>query len=189
MTLLDQLLPRFDFSERHRRDVAAPPDRVWAAIEAVSLREMPLTYGLMAIRSVPERLRGRPGLPSELDRAVLGQMIEFGFARMASEAPRELVTTVVAGVAVGPGDLVDVSDADEFVAFETPGYIKAAMNFHLRELGDGRTRLETETRVEPTDERSRRRFRLYWLAIRAGSGAIRRDWLRAIARRAERERA
>ena len=36
-----------------------------------------------------------------------------------------------------------------------------------------------------TDLRTRARFGLYWLAIRCGSGLIRRDMLRAVARRAE----
>ncbi len=36
-----------------------------------------------------------------------------------------------------------------------------------------------------TDAAARRRFRLYWLAIRPFSGLIRRLWLRAIKRRAE----
>jgi hypothetical protein len=49
---------------------------------------------------------------------------------------------------------------------------------------DGET-LSTETRVWAADPPARRRFRLYWLAIRPFSGLIRRLWLRAIKRRAE----
>ncbi|WP_433167149.1 hypothetical protein [Kribbella sp. CA-247076] len=44
--------------------------------------------------------------------------------------------------------------------------------------------LVTETRVIASDARSRRRFALYWLLIRAGSGVIRRVWLHAISSRA-----
>ena len=36
-----------------------------------------------------------------------------------------------------------------------------------------------------TDPGTRARFRVYWTIIRAGSGLIRRDMLRAVARRAE----
>jgi hypothetical protein len=57
--------------------------------------------------------------------------------------------------------------------------------FELEALGDG-TRLSTETRVQPTDTAARA-FRPYWWAIRAGSGLIRRDVLRAVRRRAERD--
>jgi hypothetical protein len=45
--------------------------------------------------------------------------------------------------------------------------------------------LSTETRVEATDRRARVLFGACWVLIRAGSGLIRRDMLRVIARRAE----
>ena len=41
------------------------------------------------------------------------------------------------------------------------------------------------SRMTATDPRTRARFGLYWLFIRAGSGLIRYDMLRAVARRAE----
>jgi hypothetical protein len=59
------------------------------------------------------------------------------------------------------------------------------MNFLLVEQ-DGGTRLETETRVLATDANSYEGFARYWRVIGPGSAAIRRVWLRAIARRAER---
>jgi len=46
--------------------------------------------------------------------------------------------------------------------------------------------LSTETRVYANDAASRRRFAVYWRLIYPGSALIRRMWLRAIARRAER---
>jgi hypothetical protein len=42
----------------------------------------------------------------------------------------------------------------------------------------------TETRVLASDADARRRFRAYWLVVRPWSGAVRREWLRAIERRA-----
>ena len=47
------------------------------------------------------------------------------------------------------------------------------------------TALHTETRVLATGRRARRAFGAYWLVIRGGSGLIRREMLRAVARRAE----
>jgi hypothetical protein len=49
---------------------------------------------------------------------------------------------------------------------------------------EGGSQVETETRALATDPGSRRRFARYWHLIRVGSGAIRRSWLRAAARRA-----
>ena len=47
------------------------------------------------------------------------------------------------------------------------------------------TFLSTETRVVATDARTRRAFAAYWFLIRPGSGAIRRELLRVVARRSE----
>lgn len=54
------------------------------------------------------------------------------------------------------------------------------LNFHV-----SGGELTTETRVFVTDDRSRRLFTGYWVVIRPFSGLIRRQWLAAIARRAE----
>ena len=73
---------------------------------------------------------------------------------------------------------------EDFVTFAEPGYAKVAMD--LRAVPDGHgARLETETRIYLTDAFARRRFGLYWLAIRPFSGLVRRGWLRAAKRRAE----
>ena len=71
--------------------------------------------------------------------------------------------------------------AGDFATLDRPGYAKLAIDWRLE---DGV--LSTETRVVLTDEESRRAFRRYWLVIRPWSGLIRRVWLRAIARRAQR---
>jgi hypothetical protein len=59
------------------------------------------------------------------------------------------------------------------------------MNFSAG-LVDAGTELCTETRVVATDADSRRRFGRYWRVIRPGSALIRRNWLAAAKRRAER---
>ena len=62
-----------------------------------------------------------------------------------------------------------------------PGFAVAAMNFHIAP-----NRLTTTTRIYASDARSLRSFKWYWTAIHPGSDVIRRMWLRAIKRRAER---
>ena len=75
-------------------------------------------------------------------------------------------------------------DAAALQAFSDPGWVKVGFDLVLVPDRAG-TRLTTETRVTATDPRTRARFRLYWTVIRLGSGLIRRDMLRAVARRAE----
>ena len=85
----------------------------------------------------------------------------------------------------GGGMAPSIGDARGFVAFREPGYAKVAMNFSVEPVGD-LTRLATETRVLTTDAASLRKFGRYWRLIRPGSAAIRRGWLGAAKRRAER---
>jgi hypothetical protein len=62
-----------------------------------------------------------------------------------------------------------------------------ATKFRLVPIAGGRAiELSTVTRVSCTDAASARRFAGYWCLIRPASGAIRRSWLTAIKRRAER---
>ena len=75
-------------------------------------------------------------------------------------------------------------DGDAFVEFDEPGYAKTVARLDAVDLGDGTTRIETETLVAGTDLASTRRFRPYWALIRLPSGLIRRSWLAAIERRA-----
>jgi hypothetical protein len=59
------------------------------------------------------------------------------------------------------------------------------MSLAIAPAADGGTLLSTETRVHALGPSARRRFRLYWLAIRPFSGLLRRALLRGIARYAE----
>lgn len=189
-TELDRLLPTYDFRERHARVVAAAPELVYRALHDVTLGEMPLVRPLFALRSLPARFVRRGGLPRTSDAPILAQMIDFGFAILAEQPPRELVAGEISKpwTLKGARPLPSIRDAAGFAAFDRAGFVKVAMNFGVVEHDDG-TLLTTETRILATDPRSRRNFGRYWFVIRLGSGAIRRSWLRAIARRAERDAA
>ena len=67
---------------------------------------------------------------------------------------------------------------NEWAAAHDGRRLKIAIAFEAEPIPGG-SRLATETRVKALDERTRRRFRLYWLAIGEFSGLIRRRWLRA----------
>jgi len=66
----------------------------------------------------------------------------------------------------------------EWAAAHDGRRLKIAISFEAEPIPGG-SRLATETRVSAVDDRTRRRFRLYWLAIGELSGLIRRRWLRA----------
>jgi len=175
--LLDQLLPGYEFRTRYTRRIAAPPAQVWAALDTVTYREMPVTRLLMAARSGGRaRLAGPvvpdlslPVLGRRTDReAVLGAVAKFWRPHPVS-GPRSTTTP------------------EGFATFAEPGWAKAALSFQLSPLPGGQTLLAAETRVLATDTAARRAFAAYWLLIRAGgAGFIRLEMLRAVAHRAER---
>lgn len=177
---LDEFLPDYEVNEIHSTRVAAPPDAVMAAVRSLTAREVPVLVALMALRSVPARLRGRRPRPRE--GTILEGFLRGGFVTLA-DRPDELVVGAVGRFWLPSAEVRRVS-ADEFAAFREPGYAKAAFNMHAQPSPGG-TLLTTETRIQATDDQARRSFRRYWRLIHPGSAAIRRAWLRAIRRRAE----
>ena len=176
--LLEQVMPAPDFGEHHQRAIAADPARVGAAIRAVTPADVPLARLLMRVRGISRRTG--PG-----DRPFLDGMTEIGFAELGDGGAEELV---FGGIGqpwrLSGGESVAGRRRSAFSGFNRPGFVKMAMDFRLRPTPRG-TELETRTWVKATDPASRRRFRLYWLAVRFGSGIIRRSLLGAIAKRAE----
>jgi hypothetical protein len=182
MLTIDDLLPAPHFREHHERRIAAPPAAVWQAVQELRLGDLLLSRALMAIRLLPARLAGR----REASRMVSGRLLEEGPVPVLAEAAGR---AVVAGGVMQPwkltgGEEPPALDAAGLQAFAEPGWVKTGFDLVVEPDGAG-SRLTTETRVTATDPATRARFGLYWLFIRAGSGLIRRDMLRALARRAE----
>jgi hypothetical protein len=187
-TVLDRLVPTFQAVERHSVTIAASADQVWAALTQVTVAELHLFRLLMGLRVLPGRLLGRPRARFDAHEPLLGWAVRFGFTVLDEDAPGELVVGAVGQpwrLAGGRG--MAVAGGEEFAAFDQAGYAKMAANFRLAPIvGDRAIQLSTETRVACTDATSARRFAGYWWLIRPASGAIRRSWLAAIKRRAER---
>lgn len=184
---LDALLPRYDFAERHARVIGREPRTVYDAFKALTLGELPVSRLLFGVRSLPARLAGRRGLPSQPGVPLLDQFLDRGFVLLVDVPGEELAAGVIGQMWRRGGRLVIPRDREAFAAFAEPGFVKAALTFRLIDQADGTTLAQTETRVAATDPTARRGFGRYWLLIRGFSGLIRRDWLRATARRAERD--
>ena len=146
------------------------------------MSDLPVTRVLMRVRTLgrgPAGAGDRRALtalpPSEIDRDEGRELL------MGLVAPTSLRTDFRSLDALRPATV------HELVRPLPDGWVRIGMDFRLA-AADGATRLSTETRVLATGPVARRRFRLYWLAIRGGSGLIRRELLRAVAQRAERVR-
>jgi len=190
-SLLDAFLPTYDAAERHSTDVHALPVRVYAAVRALDVRGSPLIRTLFFLRCIPgalanprqawaARRAGNPGLGLTLDG-----LLRSGFVLLGERPEREMVLGLVGQFWRPVGGIVRVP-AEEWTAWERPGYAKAAWNFTLAPGPEGAVRLATETRVRCTDAESRRKFLRYWRLVGPFSGLIRREMLRGIRGAAER---
>jgi hypothetical protein len=157
---LDAIMPRWQFVERHEIRIAAPPERIYASIRNVTASEIRFFQLLTFIRCMGRCRERESILHAPADKPILDVALGSGFRMLGGDAPRELVI----GSRVAPRTF-------------------AVMNFRV--AGDGL--LTTETRVFSTTNDARRKFAIYWRFIRPGSGIIRRSWLEAIKRRAERK--
>jgi hypothetical protein len=179
---IDELLPAPHFREHHERRIAAPPAAVWQAVQELRLGDLALSRALMGIRLLPARLAGR----KEAARMVDARLLDGGPVTVLAAEPDH---AVLGGGVMQPwkltgGEEPPELDAPALQAFCEPGWVKVGFDLVIEPTGAG-SRLTTETRVTATDPGTRARFGLYWLFVRAGSGLIRRDMLRAVARRAE----
>lgn len=187
--LIDAALPRFQFHERHSIEIAAPPDTVWRALHELEAREVAPVRWLMGLRLLPARLLGRVALQAPApQQRVLDALLQSRFVRLDERPGSELVLGTAGRFWRLAGERGTLEGREAFLRFAEPESARAAMDFRIEALAAERTRLSTETRVETTDEAARRRFRLYWAFVQPGSALIRLVWLRAVKRRAERER-
>lgn len=181
-TRLDELMPAWQFNERHAVRVAAPPQRVFEAMKAVRADEIPFFRMLTWIR------RGGRNLPQGIlnpgdSLPIIDVATRTTFALLADEPPRELV---MGTVVVRPPGVRMKATPELFRKPVPPGTALATMNFLVTPDGKGGSLVSTETRVFANSDGARRRFAMYWRVIYPGSALIRRMWLRAIRRRAVR---
>ncbi|WP_322756173.1 hypothetical protein [Frankia sp. Cas3] len=183
------LLPGAAFGSRYSRRVAASPEAVRQAILDLETTDLPLTGILTTMRSLPAHMFRRTG-PGETTGTpeptrLVDQLAGRGFVRLADE-PTLLALGTVARFWQPRPARAQVADAAGFAAFDEPGWAKVATALTIVSADGGRSSiLTTTTAIAPTDDAARRAFGRYWALIRVPSGLIRREWLAAIARRAE----
>ncbi|MCK9897806.1 hypothetical protein [Frankia sp. AgB32] len=174
-TLLETTMPVYHFSERHSRVLSADPDRVWDVLTSLALDQLTITKPLMALRHL--------GHGNAVDSRPL--FTDGPVSIVSLQAPDYALGAAIARPWQRAPNRVEVSSVDDFAAYDEPGWVKYLTDFHLR-VDTAGTVLSTETRGYSTDQITRRRFALYWAAIRAGSSLIRRDILATVDRLSQR---
>ncbi len=185
--LLDDYMPEYDVHEIHAIRVHASPQRIYGAIQAVTIADLGIANGLVVLRSLPALLSGKAPPSRVTSRPLFRLGPNSGFFLLAEEPSREMVIGFIGKFWKPTGaEWYRCSGPDEFLSFEHPDYAKAAWNLHIDAKAQGWCRLSTETRVLGTDPQAKRKFQAYWSVVYPGSAYIRRVLLKAIKRRAER---
>jgi hypothetical protein len=182
-TRLDEFAPVYQFHEFHSIRVNVPRERAYRAIQEVTADEIQFFRTLTWIRRL-----GRAGPESILQAPEQMPILEVAtrttFLRLEEEPGREIVLGTAVAAPRGFRPKTNPTPED-FKAVRQPGFALASMNFLLQDDGPSACIVTTETRVYATDPTTKRRFAGYWRVIYPGSALIRREWLRAIKRRAE----
>lgn len=166
-TVLEQAMPDWKHREVHQIRIPATDANVMDVVEQLTWNRVPVFRGIL--RMVGLGTRRYPA-----DGRVLTALLSGPYT-VLYRSPAELVIGGVVSLRQREIPALGDDAVSGFRSLRGPGLVKAAINFSV----DGQT-LSTETRVLPLGRRARLLFQLYWLVIRAGSGIIRRSWLRGV---------
>ncbi len=181
LDLLDAHLPTYDVVLTEHLVVEADTDTVFAAAKNFDFTttRSRLVTALMTARALPSRVLGRP---VETPPALM-------LARDSGEVPGWVVLGEIPGRevvfgAVGTFWKPDIEwhdlTADQFTAFEEPGWGKIACHLLVRPDGPDRSILSYECRTTTTDPASQAQMARYWWLIRPFVAYILRAVVRTI---------
>jgi hypothetical protein len=180
--LADDFLPIYDVSDAVATVAYADQRTAWRALLDVDLlelgREAPVIGMLGGLRVLPEivgqLLHGeRPAKPPESMRLrdlPSIPMAEGGWILLGEHAGEEIALGLVGKFWRPVIEWAGIESADEFRAFDQPGFAKTVYALSVRELEPNKTLLSGLMRTATTDEHARRWFRRYW-TFGVGSGA------------------
>ncbi len=179
---LDELMPHPDVAARYETRVNASLERTREAMRNADFSQLPLTRVLMGLRKLGWGRQKVEQAASQEER-----LRAAGFISLPSGSESEVMLGVVGRFWRPDSGTVRGLRAAEIIAFERDGYAKALWNFTAEPVEADLTLLATETRVLAYGSAARRKFRAYWLLVGPFSGLIRKEMLRMVKRRAERE--
>lgn len=163
-------------------DLAAPPERVWDLVRHGDLALSPLVRALFAVRTLPERLAGKPALASLLIDDIRSTPERPGFSLLLDDPPHGFAVGAIGKVWHADIPFVYARNAADFAAFSEEDFVKVAWCIRVLRLGEQDSRVELEVRVDATDERAWHKFERYFRLIGPGSHFIRRTLFASLAR-------
>jgi hypothetical protein len=188
--LIDSVVPLYQFNEIQSIIVRSNTrSSILNAVRDVTPKEIPFLTELFWLRGLPSFiiLRKRYRFSINRKRPLFEQFLASGFILFAEEEGHELV---VGGIGqfwkLWSGSFPIIADTEEFLSFNTPNYVKAAINFYVhQDHGDDRVKVSTQTRFYVPDQITLKKFARYWFLIHTFSAISRKMWLRTIKHRTE----
>jgi hypothetical protein len=177
---LDDVLPEYQFSERHSLRIHARPEQVMQAVRGSTWGDLPSLTTLLKIRGAVLREPWRDTGAFARDQGVLEAFRASGFFFGGSD--HEIL--IAGAIDMRARRRPELHSLQEVADYREQGWIKNAFDFEVKDAGGGWSTLTTETRMAVQPELSRGPA-IYWRLIVPGSGLLRREWLRSIRRRAE----
>ena len=178
-TLLDDIMPEYQFSERHSARIHAKPEQVMQAIHESTFGDMKSLATLLKIRGAALRIHDTGD--AFRDKRILDAFSASGYLFGGSE--HEIL--MCGGANVRAKRLLEARTVQEYADDREQGGVKIAYDFNVEEAGSGWSTISAETRVVALDDVTRRGMGRYWRLIVPGSGLLRRQWLEGIKKRAE----
>jgi hypothetical protein len=182
--LLDQFLPEAEFSGEVAVEINADASTIYAALNRVTLNDMPIAKWLGNLRYLPSTLTGKARPDSvSMSKPFLQTIQTEGGNIILAEAPnREIVFGAIGKFHdLRDQQIFPLHNADEFERFAQPDCQKMAISLRLLPLIDeSGYRLKLIHRTHALSLEAHWKFALYWIAIKPGGNFVSWLMLRAI---------
>ena len=165
-------LPHFQFYERHDAIIrTATPEKILSVIARFDIQQDVVVKTLMSVRQLPQKLRQKPAIPFGL----------HSFTLLENTAS-ELCYGLRGQFWRADFGLEEIPDSHAYAAPLHAGNAKLLLRYRVRQLAGDKYELCTETFIHCPDRATWLKMAGYWLAIRVGSGWIRKRTLNAVKR-------
>ena len=168
------LLPQFQFHEKHRAVIKTHlPEKILPLVAEFDIQQDAVIRLLMSVRQLPQNFR-RNNHPQAVNSFGLNSFT------LLEKSASELCYGLRGQFWRADFGLENVPDTDAYMAPVAPGSAKLLLRYRVTEIKEGQHELRTETYIYCPDKVTKLKMTAYWLAIRAGSGWIRKRTLRAV---------
>lgn len=167
-------LPDFQFHEKHRAVIKTThPEKIMPLIMAFDIEQDRVIRALMSVRQLPQKLQ---------KQAQKNQDDKFGLQTftLIHASDLELCYGLRGQFWRADFGLEKISDAEEYQQPARQGAAKLLLRYQVNTINVNQSELITETFIHCPDKITHYKMAAYWLAIRAGSGLIRRRMLGSI---------